>query len=134
MTTRSLPGARTQRLDRAVVTQASNVNTIGQSAWQSTVSACHWCSPPKSGRITFVVSVRLAGRTHGWADRSGDSDARRLATNCQKANSKTVSPPENGTFRVAACAAGGAVLAARRSVAGRTPGAYGSGMTLILDE
>lgn len=48
----------------------------------------------------LAISVQFAGRTHEWADHSGDSDARSLATNCQKANSKTVSPPENETFCV----------------------------------
>lgn len=67
---------------------APNFNAIGRSAWQSPVSACHWRSALGRGLVTFVVSVRLAGRTHEWADHSGDSDARTLATNCQKPNSK----------------------------------------------
>lgn len=85
---------------------APNFNAIGRSAWQSSISACHWCSALRRVLITFVVSVRLAGRTHEWADHSGDSDAWSLATNCQKANSKTVSSPENGTFRAGRCVGG----------------------------
>lgn len=82
------------------------------------------------------VSVRLAECTHGWADHSGDSDARSLPTNCQKANDKTVSALEMSTSRVCRCVCGwqrGVSQPARCPLGGQA-GACGSEMTLILDE
>lgn len=113
-----------------------NLNATGWRKWQSKIPPRHWCSLPKRGRVMSAISVQLARRTHGWADHSGDSDARSLATNCQKSEQQIrwVRRKTELFVRVAVCAASAAVLATRRGVAGRTRWACGSEMTLILDE
>lgn len=83
------------RIGQSNCRSARSFNVIGRRKWQSTVPLCHWCSVSMRGRAMWAIAVQFAGRTHGWADHSGDSNAPSLATNCQK-NKNKKSGQQNG--------------------------------------
>lgn len=85
---------------------ALGVDFIGKTESQSPTSNCDW-SRATPGRSKLV----WAECTLWWAVRSGDSDAQRLRTNCQKADNKRWVQWKMTTLCVSRCAWKRALLA-----------------------